>query len=452
MTLLKRLSELPLFFTICVLSFLTCGVGFGEVFSSGNSSGNSHFRGHGYGGSTSDSRSLGGTSNSFMRRSSGFFSGQRKSGHLDPLDPFVSRSEGVDYVRIDSPPIQTGRLDRLRSLSPNFGVRRKYRLPSLDSRLDSRRDGGLDYYNDPRVSVRTLPPLEDDLTMRVNRLARRERMLEESIVYDSEVYRKQEKSSSQEINSDVNYTGDSPRDTAVRGEYITDLPAVTEPDQILEPLSPDEVSKDAELIDEKALDEMEADDSLGVDDAAGEDGVDKPKRVNLKSKRSIELLEKARNFENHANGKFNVYVKIADKFLRDGEYYNAKDAYEIAGVWKSDSARAYAGKAYAHLAAGEYMSSATYLMRAMESSDEYAKTKVDVAGMIGNKELYDKRVGEVKVMYEAGGFYKAAFLLGYLSYQEGDFELAKECIDSAGSKLSGTRGWKSLKAAISDKQ
>lgn len=494
----RRLSVLRLFFVIFALSSLTCVLGFsGAGSSDGDTSRGKFFRGHGSGGDTKGFRSLGGVSDSqsFMRRSSGQSFGQPSSissVRLDPFDPYVARSEGVDYVRIDRR--QFGRPDQL-SKSGRFGPesryrqrQRGYRLPSLENRFNGKVNRSVDFQNDPGVSIRSLPPITDDLTWRIKLMARRERMIEEGIIPESEVYKRQEQATLQRINSDVNYINKSVSETVQREKKITELLAPSESDQIDSPLSPDELrQKITEMLDKEMFDKKHVDglDDLKKDfDDADPANVPKPKRskvsgdeghedgeksngaegadvtgyiggsvqgdkyVDIKSKRSLELLEKAKGFKKYAEEKYQAYIVNADKFLQNGEYHNAKDSYEIAGVWKSGDARAFAGKASAHLAVGEYMSSAQNFIRAMDSSGDYAGKKVDVATLIGNNELYKKRVSEIDDIYHSGRYYKVAFLLAYLSCQDGDFKLAKECIDSAELKLSGTVGWQSLSNVI----
>ncbi len=121
------------------------------------------------------------------------------------------------------------------------------------------------------------------------------------------------------------------------------------------------------------------------------------------------------------------------------------------------------GKAYAHFAVGEYMNSSACLMRAFESSDKHSEKKVDVAALIGNKKLYQKRLAKLEVLYKEGGFYdageyydesgyyKAAFLLAYLSCENGDLNKAKEYIDSAGAQMRQSNAWKSLRDLIKER-
>lgn len=151
-------------------------------------------------------------------------------------------------------------------------------------------------------------------------------------------------------------------------------------------------------------------------------------------------------------------MTTADKCLVEGEYREAMNTYEIATVWKSGDPRPYAGKAFAHLAVGEYFDSSKYLIRAIESSGDFAAVRTDVAAMIGNKKLYDNNLAKLKSIFAAGGDHNKAFLLAYLYTQEGDFAKAKEYVDFAAPKMSKTAAWKSLskviveRLAISNKQ
>lgn len=154
------------------------------------------------------------------------------------------------------------------------------------------------------------------------------------------------------------------------------------------------------------------------------------------------------DFITQVDAKFNKYLKLGQKRLKEGQYYDARDAFEMAGIWSEKNPAALAGKGFAHFAAGEYMSSTANLMWAIEPSDKFLEIKIDIAEIIGSAELFDKRVEELKTVYQTTGFHKSSFLLAYISYQNGEFEKAREYINTAKETLGQTDAFKSLKKAI----
>jgi hypothetical protein len=78
-----------------------------------------------------------------------------------------------------------------------------------------------------------------------------------------------------------------------------------------------------------------------------------------------------KTFASQANDKFNYYMKSAEEFLKQGQYYRAADSYTLASIYKPQDPLAHAGRAHALFASGEYMSSAYYLATAITIFPEY---------------------------------------------------------------------------------
>jgi tetratricopeptide (TPR) repeat protein len=525
----KRLSVLPLVIGIFFVLFFACDFAFGRgpglssrigspimpstsngsglhksrserhiyernLAVTGNVSGGKHFRGAIPYRSTSAFRgALGSTSiNSFIRRSSGSPTGYTKPGQLEP---YFQPSRTVSSIK------RNGLSGLRRPKTPFAGGTGDFKLPPVGDKLSDMQIDRLNYQGiqgaDLGVYERpmALPPQTEALFRKVDRLARRQKMVDEDSLLESDIYLRLEKSLSQEVKSDVNLSEDKLREKKFMDDLITDTVDIPESEKIMKPLTAEDIrTKLAELREKEKLEAKEIQESNGLpDDTNDTNAVEKKNgpnsdggkadvndvndrnsntgsvvegfgivappdplagidinKININSKKSKELIKQYKNFEGDAELKFQTYIKIADKFLADGQYYSAKDAYEIAGVWKNNDPRAYIGKAYAHLAAGEYMSSSKLIVWALEASGEYAGKKDDIGAIIGNKDLYIRRRSEVRTMFDAGGFYKTAFLLAYLSCQDGDFVKAKECIDSAASQLSYSNSWKALKKAIED--
>ncbi len=130
-----------------------------------------------------------------------------------------------------------------------------------------------------------------------------------------------------------------------------------------------------------------------------------------------------------ADAKFNQYLQAAAEYMKQGEYYRAADAWTLACTYKPDDPLAYAGKAYALFAAGEYMSSAYYLSRAIEIFPGYLQLQVKLEPDIMEKDVLEKRIADLAKWASSTGAGELFFLLAYAYYRSDKLELAEEAIE-----------------------
>ncbi|MHC4359807.1 MAG: tetratricopeptide repeat protein, partial [Planctomycetota bacterium] len=131
-------------------------------------------------------------------------------------------------------------------------------------------------------------------------------------------------------------------------------------------------------------------------------------------------------------------------------YYRAADSYTMASIYKPDDPLAYAGKSHALFAAGEYMSSALFLSRALEIFPEYAYFKVDLEGMVGDRDNLESRIADIEEWLKIKGMGELHFLLGYVYYQIGRLERAKESIEAAYEMMPDSTAVEVLKKAVEE--
>jgi len=98
--------------------------------------------------------------------------------------------------------------------------------------------------------------------------------------------------------------------------------------------------------------------------------------------------------------------------------------------------------------AGEYISSALYLSRAIEMSDEYARTRVDLASILGDKDKLESRIADAKESLERSLAPDLELLLAYTYYQMGRLAPAREAIESARKAMPKSVAVQKLKAII----
>jgi len=170
-----------------------------------------------------------------------------------------------------------------------------------------------------------------------------------------------------------------------------------------------------------------------------------PEEISNKAK---SILGEYKTFASYSQDKFNRYMLAGERYLKEGRYYLAADAYTLASVYKPENPLAYAGKSHALFAAGEYMSSALYLSRALTIFPEYARFKIDLISMVGDKDKLESRIADVKEWLTRSDSAELHFLLAYVYYQMDRPEEAKKSIDAAYAQMPDAPAVRALKDAI----
>ena len=170
-----------------------------------------------------------------------------------------------------------------------------------------------------------------------------------------------------------------------------------------------------------------------------------------------------RSPESFSEAKFNQHIQAAQGHLKAGRYYAAADSFALASIYKldpgeagSDTAQAgglalcFAGRGHALFAAGEYISSALFLSRALEIAPEYAQTKINLAAMLGGQNKLEGRIADIKEWLGRSGSGRLEFLLGYVYYRMGRLNQAKQAIDAAYTKAPQPAAVVTVKKAVDD--
>jgi tetratricopeptide (TPR) repeat protein len=191
-------------------------------------------------------------------------------------------------------------------------------------------------------------------------------------------------------------------------------------------------------------------------------GMTQPK-ASLRSVRAKRIMGSHKSVESFSEAKFNQHIWDAESYLRQGRYYRAADSFALASIYKvdagkagSDPAQAFglalslAGRSHALFAAGEYMSSALFLSRAIEVDPEYARTEIDLVTILGGKDKLQSRMADIKEWLKKSGSGQLHFLLGYVYYRIGKLHEAKEAIDAAYEKMPQSPAADTVKKAIDD--
>jgi tetratricopeptide (TPR) repeat protein len=148
--------------------------------------------------------------------------------------------------------------------------------------------------------------------------------------------------------------------------------------------------------------------------------------------------------------RFNLHFQAGQEHLRNGKYYAAADSFALASIFKRSDPLCLAGRAHALLAAGEYISSALFLSRAIKADPEYIKTKINFAAMLGGQHVLDKRIADIKEWQIRSGSGNLDFLLGYVYYRMGRLGPAQKAINAAYTKLPQSKAVAIVKKAADD--
>jgi len=164
-----------------------------------------------------------------------------------------------------------------------------------------------------------------------------------------------------------------------------------------------------------------------------------------------EFAKAYKSFAILSDDRFNQHIRAAEGFMKQGRFYRAADAYTLASIYKPNDPLGYAGKSVALFASGEYLSSSLFLARALEIFPEYAKVKIDLVGMIGDKDTVENRILEARDWMDKSDSGELEFLLSYIYYQMDRLEFARQSIEAAAKKMPDSPAVAAMKKAIDER-
>lgn len=171
-------------------------------------------------------------------------------------------------------------------------------------------------------------------------------------------------------------------------------------------------------------------------DASAEDETEQEVEIHITPRdEAARILGEHKTYESLAQSKFSDYMRVAEEFMRNGQFYKAADTYSLAAIWMPQDARPYAGQAFSLFAAGEYMSSSYYLGRAIEIDPALATKKYDLAGLIGDRDVFEDRLIEMSTWQQRSGSGELAFLMAYVLYHDGKIPQAQNALEAAEKEM-----------------
>jgi len=146
--------------------------------------------------------------------------------------------------------------------------------------------------------------------------------------------------------------------------------------------------------------------------------------------------------------KFDHYLRAAEQYLRQGRYYRATDSFTLAAAYKPDDARPYLGRSHALFAAGEYLSSAVVLARAIDLDPRSTLGRSDLVNTVGGPDVFASRVTDLEQCAKTANAPQLQFLLAYVYFQMGRPAEAKAAIAAAEKRLPASPAIDLLKLAV----
>jgi len=156
-----------------------------------------------------------------------------------------------------------------------------------------------------------------------------------------------------------------------------------------------------------------------------------PKPTPESTAQGRQALGQHKTYASLAQARYAAYMGTAEDYFRQGKFYKAADVYELASVWRPDAARAYLGKGFALFGAGEYMSSAYYVGRAIELEPALAARSFSLDKLIGDRDVFENRLVELGQWQERSGAGELAFLMAYVYHHDNRPQEAVQAISRA---------------------
>jgi tetratricopeptide (TPR) repeat protein len=160
------------------------------------------------------------------------------------------------------------------------------------------------------------------------------------------------------------------------------------------------------------------------------------------------IMGRYKSLDSLSESKFNQHMLDAEEHLKAGRYYRAASCFSLASVYQADNPLALAGRGHALFAAGEYVSSALFLSRALAINPEYLQMRVDLVAMLGDGNKLAGRIADIEQWLARSGSSQLQFLLGYVYYRTGQLLRAKQAIDAAYEKTPESPAIQAMKITI----
>ncbi len=152
--------------------------------------------------------------------------------------------------------------------------------------------------------------------------------------------------------------------------------------------------------------------------------------------------------KSYTQAKFNEYYLAGENLLKAGRYYEAVESFATAAIYKPDNASCSAGQGHALFATGQYISSALFLIRAIELEPEYIQADINLVEIAGGNTKLENKITELQQLIKNNPASGLRFLLGYVYFKTDRIIEAKQITNSLYQEMSKSPAALSLKIAV----
>lgn len=138
-----------------------------------------------------------------------------------------------------------------------------------------------------------------------------------------------------------------------------------------------------------------------------------------------------RSFVGTEQSRLNQELASAEADLKAGRYYDAARRYAMAQAIDMSNPMPLFGRSMALLAAGDYLTSANDLFRAIQSSDRQLGLRIDMTSFIPDMTALDRRRAFLEQRLENLEDFRLRFLLGFAEYSSGLTEIGLKDMQKA---------------------
>ncbi len=148
---------------------------------------------------------------------------------------------------------------------------------------------------------------------------------------------------------------------------------------------------------------------------------------------------------------FDRHMRSAQLSMQQGQYARAVEAFSLAAACNPKDVGPVLGRSHALFAAGEYLNSAVYLAKAIESDPRYVLQKADLLESVGGPDVFVQRITALEKRAKAGNAPMLQLLLAYLYHQMSQSQQATAAIQAARRGLPSSPSVDLLSKAIAGK-
>jgi len=145
----------------------------------------------------------------------------------------------------------------------------------------------------------------------------------------------------------------------------------------------------------------------------------------------ISLDDPVASFASANASEFNRYMVDGEEAMHDGRYFDASRHFDMASVIDRRNPLPLLARGHALAAAGNYMSAVHSLTRGIAQFPQIAAFKLDLPGMVGRSDVFDRRRAELEQRLAHVEDRDLRFLLGYLELYSGLPDLAQKNLNLA---------------------